>query len=166
MVILSISIAILYLAVIAAFTFGFDKVKPFNLSDVAAKTRFSVVVPFRNEAENLPQLLKSITALNYTKQLFEIILVDDDSDDDSVKIIKEFIDTISTETGITKTNISLITTKKTSTSPKKDAITTAIKAAKYEWIITTDADCIVQNFGWIVLMSLYRTENLHVLLHQ
>ncbi|GAL66758.1 N-acetylglucosaminyltransferase [Jejuia pallidilutea] len=148
MVILSISIAILYLAVIAAFTFGFDKVKPFNLSDVAAKTRFSVVVPFRNEAENLPQLLKSITALNYTKQLFEIILVDDDSDDDSVKIIKEFIDTISTETGITKTNISLITTKKTSTSPKKDAITTAIKAAKYEWIITTDADCIVPKF-WL-----------------
>ena len=39
------------------------------------------MVPFRNENENLPNLLHSISALNYPKELVEIILVDDDSVD-------------------------------------------------------------------------------------
>ena len=49
----------------------------------------SIIIPFRNEAENLPKLLKSIDAQEYPKHLFEVILVDDDSEDYSVKTIKK-----------------------------------------------------------------------------
>lgn len=141
MVVLSICITILYLILIAGFTFGFDKVKVFSLNDLTAKTKFSIVIPFRNEAEHLPLLLKSFSALNYPKHLFEIILVDDASDDDSVAIVNKMIEG-------SPLNVSIIKNNHSSNSPKKDAITSAIKAAKHEWIITTDADCIIPKF-WL-----------------
>ncbi len=141
MVIISICIAILYLAIMLAFTFGFDKVKGFFLSDSTAKTKFSVVIPFRNEASNLPELLKSLSSLNYPKHLFEVILVDDDSDDDGISIITETIDT-------SQLNISIIKNHRASGAPKKDAIVTAIQHTKYDWIITTDADCVLPKF-WL-----------------
>ncbi len=148
MVILSICITVLYLGLMLSFIFGFDKVKDFVLNDTEAKTKFSIVVPFRNEAENLSQLLKSLNALEYPKHLFEIILVDDASEDNSVEIVKNLLDTIPTKTEITQTDIYLIKNQRASNSPKKDAITTAVQHAKYEWIITTDADCILPQY-WL-----------------
>lgn len=54
------------------------------------KTTFSICIAFRNESENLPALLKSLKALNYPKDLFEIILVNDYSTDNSIEIITDF----------------------------------------------------------------------------
>ena len=67
----------MYLLLIAGFIYGFDKVKKFKLANLQSKTRFSVIIPFRNEAENLPQLLESIQSLKYPKHLFEVIFVND-----------------------------------------------------------------------------------------
>ncbi|MGB0896573.1 MAG: glycosyltransferase family 2 protein [Flavobacteriaceae bacterium] len=96
---------------------------------------FSVVIPFRNEADNLPNLLKSILELHYNTSLFEVILVNDDSTDTSVEIITAFKQL---HTDIT---INVINNNRQSNSPKKDAISTAIENATYNWIICTDADC-------------------------
>ncbi|MFD1616379.1 glycosyltransferase family 2 protein [Gelatiniphilus marinus] len=148
MVLISILIAVLYLLLIGSFVLGFDKVPVFMLKDIKAKTTFSVIIPFRNEAENLPHLLASIDALAYPNHLYEIILVDDESGDDSVEIIKKNLDTIPIKNASTRTNISIIKNNRTSNSPKKDAITTAIKQAKHNWIITTDADCILPKY-WL-----------------
>ena len=148
MVLISIIITILYLLLIGSFVFGFEKVADFRLKDIEAKTTFSILIPFRNEAKNLPDLLRSIASLKYPTHLYEIIFVDDDSNDDSVKIIKKVLDTIPTKSGITRTDISIIKNERTSNSPKKDAITTAIKYSKNEWIVTTDADCILPNY-WL-----------------
>jgi cellulose synthase/poly-beta-1,6-N-acetylglucosamine synthase-like glycosyltransferase len=128
--------------------FGFDKVKEFKLINLTSKTRFSVIIPFRNEAENLLTLLESIKSLNYPKNLFEIILVNDESEDNSINIIKEFLDTEFSKENFNKTNISLINNKRISNSPKKDAITKGINQAKHEWIITTDADCKLPKY-WL-----------------
>ena len=152
MIIISICIAILYLILILAFAFGFDKVPEFFLSDTTAKTTFSIVVPFRNESENLPSLLQSLQALKYPKHLIEVILVDDDSNDNSIKIIETFIADNATKN--TQTHISLLKNIRTSNSPKKDAITTAIQHAKHEWIITTDADCVLPEF-WLDSFDAY-----------
>jgi cellulose synthase/poly-beta-1,6-N-acetylglucosamine synthase-like glycosyltransferase len=142
--IISIGIIIIYLLLISALAFGFDKIKPFNLQDLPAKTKFSVIIPFRNEAENLNQLLASISKLNYPKSMFEVILVDDDSEDDSVKGIHCFISKKDSN-GIA---FKVIQNKRTSHSPKKDAISTAVKISKFDWIITTDADCILPKY-WL-----------------
>ena len=134
-------IAIIYVLLIASFIYGFEKVSTFKLTNLPSKTRFSVIIPFRNEAENLPQLLESIRLLQYPKHLFEIIFVNDDSDDDSAEIIMEFL-------ANARNDIQVISNERQTNSPKKDAITTAVKLAKYEWIITTDADCIVPKY-WL-----------------
>ena len=146
--ILVIFITIAYLIVIALLSYGFDKVEDFKLQDLQPKTKFSVVIPFRNEAKNLPKLLASISKLNYPKTMFEIILIDDDSEDDSVSIIENFINTSRKNHDTIIDNIKIIKNTRTSNSPKKDAITSAIKVSKFNWIVTTDADCILPKY-WL-----------------
>ena len=146
MIVVSLIITIIYLLIIGSFIRGFDKVPTFKLEDIPAKTRFSIVIPFRNEAEHLPDLLKSIETLNYPKHLFEIIFVDDESEDNSVEIIKTTLKITSIDCA--QGDIRVISNERKTNSPKKDAITYAIKKAKYDWIITTDADCQLPKF-WL-----------------
>jgi cellulose synthase/poly-beta-1,6-N-acetylglucosamine synthase-like glycosyltransferase len=138
-----IFIGFAYALLIISFVIGFYKVDLFFSKNLKSKTKFSVIVPFRNEAKNLPNLLNSIAELEYSKELVEFILVDDDSTDDSIRKIEQFLDTISKKNDITKTQIHIVNNKRISNSPKKDAITTAILIAKNQWILTTDADCIL-----------------------
>jgi cellulose synthase/poly-beta-1,6-N-acetylglucosamine synthase-like glycosyltransferase len=61
----------------------FTKIKSLQLDNnsTAIRTRFTIIVPFRNEAANLPLLLDSISKLHYPKERFEVILVDDESEE-------------------------------------------------------------------------------------
>lgn len=146
---LVIIIILIYLLIIGLLTYGIDRVKHFKLQDLSAKTKFSVIIPFRNEAENLPNLLASISTLNYPKSLFEVILVDDESHDNSVSTIEKFFGEKSSQNNFTQLdNYRIIKNKRTSNSPKKAAISSAIKVSKYNWIITTDADCILPKY-WL-----------------
>ncbi|KAA3620792.1 MAG: glycosyltransferase [Flavobacterium sp.] len=97
---------------------------------------FSIVVPFRNEADNLPALLRSISEIDYPNHKFELILVNDQSEDDSVQLISQ---------SLANSPISwkVIENVRKSNSPKKDAITAAVEISAYQWIATTDADCLL-----------------------
>ncbi|GGI55863.1 glycosyltransferase [Winogradskyella haliclonae] len=142
-------IVIIYIILVAWLNHGFNTIEVFKLQDLKPKTKFSVIIPFRNEAENLPSILKSIQNLNYPNSHFEIIFVDDDSVDDSVEVISKVLDTFRQKSRNTRTDsITVIKNKRTSNSPKKDAITSAIKIAKHDWILTTDADCILPKY-WL-----------------
>ncbi|WP_323787082.1 glycosyltransferase [Psychroserpens sp.] len=141
MLIISIVIIVLYLLLIGSFTIGFDKIKLITLEDIPAKVSFSIVIPFRNEVQNLPDLLQSILELHYAKDKFEILFVDDDSKDDSVKLIRSKLSK-------TQIDFSIITNDRNSSAPKKNAITKAISKTKYEWIVTTDADCKLPKY-WL-----------------
>lgn len=132
--IISTLITLIYLFLICLLVYGLYKVEGFSLKNTSANTRFSVIVPFRNEAKNLPNILQSISGFQYPKHLYEIIFIDDASEDHSVDLIMGFL----TEA---KNDIKIISNKRKTNSPKKDAITKAIAVSKYEWIITTDADC-------------------------
>ncbi len=140
--VLLILISILYFIVIISFIIGFDKV--IVLKKRSVKQRFSILIPFRNEAENIAALAKSLQVLNYPKEQYEIIWINDASTDNSVPILTEFI--------IKNNNWKLVDNKRQSNSPKKDAIQTAIYKAKYKWIITTDADCEVP-INWLQSFS-------------
>jgi cellulose synthase/poly-beta-1,6-N-acetylglucosamine synthase-like glycosyltransferase len=145
-------ILLVYVLLIIQLIFGFNKVKSFHVTDLAPKTAFTIVIPFRNEAKNLPKLLESISNLNYPHKMIEIILVDDFSTDNSERICiqwrmkYEYLDTTLLE------NLHL------SYSPKKDAIGRAMPIAKYDWIVTTDADCIV-NENWLLTLDNYIQKN-------
>ena len=142
---IAIGITLIYLLLIASFIYGFDKVDLFVLKDLKPKTKFSIIVPFRNEADRLPDLLESISKLNYPKEFYEIIFVDDESEDTSVTLIEQHF---KTNKSSIKTDFNILKNARTSKSPKKDAITVAISHAKFDWMVTTDADCILPKF-WL-----------------
>ena len=139
------TVFLIYLLFIGQLIYGFNRMKRFSKKEFTPKTSFTIVVPFRNEKENLPNLLHSISLLNYPKELVEVILVDDDSDDEFRIQNLEF-------------RIQMIKNVRKSNSPKKDAIETAIQIAKHDWIITTDADCLVQK-DWLTIYDQYIQKN-------
>lgn len=138
-------IVIWYVLNILWLVYGFSKVTLFIFEEKTPSTKFTIIIPFRNEAQNLPKILDSINKLNYPKHLFSVILVDDDSSD---------------EFQIGSYNFPLLVLKnnRKTKSPKKDAINTAIEKVETEWIITTDADCIVPE-NWLQTYDAYIQEN-------
>jgi biofilm PGA synthesis N-glycosyltransferase PgaC len=149
-----------YIICILFFVIGFDKVQEFKKTITSEKTTFSVIIPFRNEAENLPKLLESISHLVYSEDLVEFIFIDDDSSDNSIQIINCHFERNREVLGLdcARPDISIITNKRQTNSPKKDAITTAIKATKNNWIITTDADCILPH-NWLKTINAFIQQN-------
>ena len=142
----------IYVVFILQLIFGFDKVKSFVKTDEKPITKFSIIVPFRNEEKNLPKLLNSISKLNYPKDLFELILVDDFSKDNSERVYIKW----RMENGLIETT--LLENLRLSNSPKKDAISKAIPIVKHDWIVTTDADCIV-NKNWLLTLDNFIQKN-------
>ncbi len=143
MILIFIAITIAYALLILAFIFGFESIKSFDFKNDFPKTKFSIIIPFKNEEENLPALIESILDLEYPRDLFEVILVDDDSNDASVTVIKNILQNELLENTSQKINLTIIQNNRLTPSPKKDAISTAINKAQNEWIITTDADCLL-----------------------
>jgi cellulose synthase/poly-beta-1,6-N-acetylglucosamine synthase-like glycosyltransferase len=143
------SILLIYSLLILSFRFGFGKVKTSKAVLEKPSTCFSILIPFRNEEKALPQLLKSLNTINYPSDLYEIIFINDASEDNSVSVIKN---------SIKNNNYQLINNIRTSNSPKKDALTHAIKQSKYPWIITTDADCVLPK-NWLNSFASFIQEN-------
>ncbi len=144
MMVFGIIIGGIYLIVLGFLFWGsFQIPEFFSEEDELEKSKFSIIIPFRNEAENLPELLESITKLNYPLDSFELIFLDDDSKDNSVKIIENYLKNFQNII-----DFKVIKNQRKSNSPKKDAITLAIKNSNYDWIITTDADCVAPT-NWL-----------------
>jgi len=142
----------IYVVFILQLTNGFHKVKSFERTNEKPRTTFSIIVPFRNEEKNLGKLLQSISNLNYPAELFEIIMIDDFSEDASERVYIKW----RMENGLIHST--LLENLHLSNSPKKDAITRAIPIVKNEWIITTDADCTV-NKNWLLTLDNFIQKN-------
>jgi cellulose synthase/poly-beta-1,6-N-acetylglucosamine synthase-like glycosyltransferase len=95
----------------------------------------SIVIPFRNEQDNILTNLKSLESQLYPSEKFEIIYVDDSSDDLSHDILTK---------NIRKNNFRILSVPEdySKNAHKKRAIRYGIENAKGEIIVTTDADCI------------------------
>lgn len=135
--IIFIFISIAYLLLMITLIYGWQQIPEFSPEFSPAETGFSIIIPFRNESENLPILLDSLAKLQYPFEKFEILFVNDASEDDSVKICREF------QQQHPQLSLKILENNRQSNSPKKDAITTAIEQANFEYILTTDADCIM-----------------------
>lgn len=151
MIFIVIVISILYLTLIISFIIGFDKVETIKNRNNTPKNSFSIVIPFRNEAANLTALLNSISALNYPINLFEVLLINDASEDNSNSVIEQF------KQQNNPLNIVILNNFRRTNSPKKDAINTAIETAKFDWIVTTDADCTVPT-TWLQIFNQFIEE--------
>jgi poly-beta-1,6-N-acetyl-D-glucosamine synthase len=111
------------------------KLKLFEIPN-GTETYVSVVVACRNEQELLAGLLNCLADQNYPENLFEVIIVNDNSEDKTFEIASGF------------KRISNILSINNTGEGKKQALRTGINAAKGKLIITTDADCTMEK-NWI-----------------
>jgi len=123
--------ALLYIPLILFLIRLLRKHSPFQPARLDTQTAFSIIIPFRNEKENIPRLIESLEKLDYPHDRFEVIFVDDDSDDGSAERIRK--QKASFRHRILKSSGAL-------PSPKKAALDTGIRAAEFPYIHTLDAD--------------------------
>lgn len=101
-------------------------------SAAAIGPELSIVIPVFNEAENLPELYRRLTAvLRRLGNSFELIFVDDGSVDESVDILKRLAADARREVGV----ICL-----TRNYGQHGALMAGLRAARGEVIVTLDAD--------------------------
>jgi glycosyltransferase involved in cell wall biosynthesis len=134
MVLLLFSFAFLlaYALLISYYYRGWKKTADFHPTYAIPQAFISVIVPARNEEQHIPTLLNALNAQSFSKDHFEVIVVDDFSTDNTAEVVRQHI----------LSNARLIRPSvDAATSSKKKAIEAGIQIARGEMILTTDADC-------------------------
>ena len=134
-----------YALLLCVVMYGFYKTSRTTIANVTP-IPFSIIIPFRNEEQHLKPLLESLVNLEYPLDCVSFYFVNDASTDKSESIVQRYANSIP--------NLHLIDNKRTTKSPKKDAITTAIANINSSWIITLDADCVVPKH-WLMAYASY-----------
>lgn len=130
----------IYVILITLFTIGWFRLKNFDENSV--EPFVSVIIPARNEVSNIEKLLKDLKKQSVSNTEFEILIIDDHSEDETRSIVQNFA----------KQNPNLkIRILENSKEGKKEAIKTGIRKAKGDIILSTDADCRLKQ-NWISLM--------------
>lgn len=105
----------------------------------------SVVISARNEAENLERFLPSVLEQDYPE--FQVVVVNDGSEDDSELILAKF------KSKYKHLYYTSIAPDRKFKHGKKLPLSLGIKAAKYEHLILTDADCRPASNQWLKKMA-------------
>ena len=156
---LLIFFGMVYFVIILIYTIGWFRLKTFSPGKDNLNTIVSIIVPARNEENNIGGLLKNLTQQDYPKENFEIIIIDDNSTDNTAEFVTVFINQHP------ECNIKIIHLLEGNpeVAYKKKAISKAIEASRGELIITTDADCRV-NQNWLrSFVSFYLTEKVQMI---
>ncbi len=140
LIIISALLFVIYAFLMVLYTIGWHLQKaPAAGTSRQPLPRLSVIIPARNEADNIVQCLRSILACIYPAHLLEIIVIDDFSTDNTAALAEAQL----RGTGrVLRLEDHLSATERLN-SYKKKALEIAILEAKGDWIITTDADCTV-----------------------
>ncbi len=124
--------AMAYMLIILIFTAGWYKMTEYVNSSPSITSKISVIVAIRNEAHIIFGLLKSLNEQSLPKSQFEIIIIDDDSNDDSILVVEKF----------SQAHVDLnLKIYKSEGLGKKQALEKAITYVNNEIIFSTDGDC-------------------------
>ena len=105
----------------------------------------SVIICAKDEISNLRRYLTFVLEQDYPD--FEVIVVNDGSGDDTDDLLQELKKTYP------KLRTTFVPAGATNMSTKKLALTLGIKAAKNDWLLFTDADCMPEDKSWISKMA-------------
>ena len=125
-------IALMYVILVAAYTFGWFRLRQQSIQVVKHQLPITIVVALRNEASNIHSLVKHLAAQNYPPDAMQILLIDDHSEDETYKLLTENIQQFP------QINFHCIRAEK---QGKKHALQQAFASAVGELILVTDADC-------------------------
>jgi cellulose synthase/poly-beta-1,6-N-acetylglucosamine synthase-like glycosyltransferase len=121
--------------------------------DYKPRTFISVLIPVRDEEDTVLPCIHSILNGNYPQSLFEIIVIDDHSTDNTPQYIRD----------LHHPQVHLVELRNhvqpIENQPfKKKAIEAAIGQAKGDLIVTTDGDCVVQAHWLNLIAAFYETK--------
>jgi cellulose synthase/poly-beta-1,6-N-acetylglucosamine synthase-like glycosyltransferase len=147
--------SIIYLLLHILFFIGFLRSNSLKINTSSAY-KVTVIVAARNEEKIISNCISSLKNIYYDKNLLEIILVNDKSTDNTKSImLNETKDNISFKV------IDSDDTETKNLKGKANAIDSAIKIAKGDIILMTDADCIVPP-GWVSETVKYYSDNIQM----
>ena len=104
----------------------------------------SVVLCAHNESYNLSNYLQALLTQDYPQ--YEVIVVDDGSEDDTRAIVESYM------VNDPRLHLTFVPYGARVGSTKKLALTLAAKAAQYDYLLLTDADCVPESNQWISAM--------------
>jgi cellulose synthase/poly-beta-1,6-N-acetylglucosamine synthase-like glycosyltransferase len=136
-----------YSALIIYYWLSWKRIPEFIAAKKTDSIAVSVIIAARNEEQNISKLLHALAGQTYPRNLWEVIVADDNSTDDTVRIAKQFPGTVILELKHEEQN-----------SYKKNALDRGINAAAGNVIVTTDADC-VPPAGWLETMTAFKDQN-------
>lgn len=146
-----------YLLMMGIYRYYFVRLQPFNTATLGnhPENFFTVIIPARNESTHIRACLLSVVNNVYPAHLFEIIVVDDHSEDDTAHKVME-LQAIYPQISLLRLQDypDWITTQ----AYKKKAIELAISKSKGNWMVTTDADGEVP-MHWLVQLDGYIQKN-------
>jgi biofilm PGA synthesis N-glycosyltransferase PgaC len=133
------------------------KIPSFKITEEEKKiTKISVVIAVRNESGKIELLLDDLENQSYSKNDFEVLIIDDHSEDTTSLIVKDFI-------AKSALNIRLLKVPQGLTG-KKNAMVEGIKNVTGVLIITTDGDCRVGKKWLESLENFYRAKRLKMVI--
>lgn len=141
---ISIIISCIYALLIISLIRRWQEISIHDLpSGYQAKISLSVIIVARNEEDSIVECLNSIQSNDFPKAQFEIIIVDDHSTDQTIQKIQN----------VASANITILSLAdhlgdKKVNGFKKEGIKYALQHTKFDYIIHTDADCLVPN-NWL-----------------
>ncbi|MDF2190890.1 glycosyltransferase [Paraflavitalea sp. CAU 1676] len=134
---------------------AWNQLPVYKVADRKPVTNISVVVAARNEEDNLPALLDSLNSQQYPSSLYEVIVVNDHSTDNTWSILQQ---AAYPELKLRPINLAAyLEDTGTTRSYKKKAIETGIREARGTLIVTTDADCRLGDQWLQTFASFYET---------
>ena len=140
-------VGFIYSFLMLFFYAGWKKIPPFHLGKKTAEVGISVIIPVRNEETNIPDLISDMKRQNYSKENYEVILVNDHSTDRSVESIKAFI-----------ADSDFIRLTNNPGHGKKRAILHGANLSHFDFILTSDADCR-RGRDWLTAFAGFLVEN-------
>lgn len=150
-------LTIMYAVILMAYRYWFGKMREFQFNQIEAlgpensAIQFTVIIPARNEASNIKACVDSILNQDYPADAFEIIVIDDFSEDDTAFIVHALSQQYPQ---LRLLKLADYCKEGETLAYKKKAIEIAVAEAKGDWILTTDADCIVPQ-RWLLLYNAY-----------
>jgi len=129
-----IIIILAYVAMMLLISYGWIILKNSTHTEIDSFPFISVVVAARNEEKSIVKLLNSLTLQQYPTDLFEVVVVNDHSSDDTVSVVKQFLK------DHPSFGFKVISSVE---KGKKEAVKLGVSQATGDIIATTDADCLV-----------------------
>ncbi len=152
----AVGLTVIYALIIATYRKGWKALPHFDIpKNYQAQTKITVIIPARNEEKNIGECLQSVLNQSLSPDLYEVVVIDDHSADDTAKIIRSF-----PADRVKLLSLADYVSEKDTQSFKKKAIEIAVAQAAGELIVTTDADCLVPE-NWLQLYAaFYETQKI------